>query len=60
MVNLLKTVGLDSSHDARVRLARELHYTGDIRDSMAMNSWLHDAVLEAIEVNGGKLPPDLK
>ena len=61
VVDLLKTVGLDSSREARVRLAKELHYTGDLSlQSSKMNEWLHDKVLRAIEDNGGKLPEDLK
>jgi hypothetical protein len=58
VVDLLKAVGLDSSYQARVRMARELHYDGP-KNSEAMNEWLHDAVLKAIADNGGKLPAGL-
>jgi len=62
VVDLLKALGLDSSYDARVRLAQELHAPTDLirKDSSGMNIWLHDAVLRAIQHNGGKLPDDLR
>jgi hypothetical protein len=59
IVDLMKLLGLDSSHSARVELAHELHYTGDIEDSAAMNIWLHKEVMIKFTENGGKLPPDL-
>ncbi|MDE2579878.1 MAG: DUF3597 domain-containing protein [Hyphomicrobiales bacterium] len=59
IVDLLKLLGLDSSLSARQELARELHYTGDMHDSAAMNIWLHKEVLQKIAANGGKLPADL-
>jgi hypothetical protein len=59
IVDLMKLLNLDSSHAARTRLARELHYTGDISDSAAMNIWLHRQVMQKLAENGGKVPPDL-
>ncbi len=59
IVDLLKLLGLDSSHEARLKLADELHYTGDKADSATMNVWLHTEVLSQLEKNGGKLPAGL-
>jgi len=59
IVDLMKLLGLDSSQQARKTLATELHYTGDMTDSAAMNTWLHKAVMQKLAENGGKVPPDL-
>ena len=60
IVDLLKVLGLDSSLDARKRLAAELGYTGSESDSAAMNIWLHSEVVAKLAANGGKLPADMK
>ncbi len=60
IVDLMKVLGFDSSHQARVDLARELHYSGDTGDSAAMNVWLHREVMNQLAANGGKVPADLK
>jgi hypothetical protein len=60
IVDLLKVLGLDSSLDARKRLATELGYTGSQADSAAMNVWLHREVVAKLATNGGKLPADMK
>jgi hypothetical protein len=60
IVDLLKLLGLDSSLDARKRLASELHYTGNTEDSATMNVWLHREVMQKLSENGGKVPYDLK
>ncbi len=60
IVDLMKLLSLDSSHAARVELAKELHYTGNIQDSAAMNIWLHAQVMTKLAENGGKVPDDLK
>ena len=60
IVDLLKLLDLDSSLDARKRLAVELHYTGDTADSATMNIWLHKQVMQKLAANGGKVPDDLK
>ncbi len=60
IVDLLKLLGLDSSMDARKTLAGELHYTGSTEDSASMNIWLHKAVMEKLEQNGGVVPAELK
>jgi len=59
IVDLMKLVGMDSGIGARKALATELHYTGDINDSAAMNIWLHKEVMRKLADNGGKVPADL-
>jgi hypothetical protein len=59
IVDLMKLLGLDSSLQARKTLATELHYTGDMNDSAALNIWLHKAVMQKLADNGGKVPADL-
>ena len=60
IVDLLKLLDLDSSLEARKTLAGELHYTGSTDDSATMNMWLHKAVMEKLEQNGGVVPAELK
>lgn len=60
IVDLLKLLDLDSSLNARKELAQELHYTGDMGDSAAMNIWLHKEVMQKLAENGGKVPEELK
>ncbi len=60
IVDLMKLLDLDSSQDARKKLAEELHYTGDTKDSAKMNVWLHKQVMTKLAANGGKVPADLK
>ena len=60
IVDLMKLLNLDSSLGARKQLAEELHYTGDIHDSAAMNIWLHKQVMTKLAENGGNVPADLK
>jgi len=60
IVDLMKLLKLDSSLHARQELARELHFSGDMNDSAAMNIWLHQQVMRKLEENGGKVPDDLK
>jgi hypothetical protein len=60
IVDLMKLLKLDSSIDARKKLAQELSYTGDAKDSAAMNIWLHKQVMRKLAENGGKVPPELK
>lgn len=56
IVDLMKLLGLDSSLTARKQLAGELHYSGDMNDSAAMNLWLQTQVMSKLAANGGKLP----
>jgi hypothetical protein len=60
IVDLMKVLDLDSSLAARKELATELHYTGDMNDSAAMNIWLHKQVMIKLAQNGGKVPEDLR
>ena len=55
----MKLVGIDSSLAARKQLAAELHYSGDEKDSAAMNIWPHKEVIKKIAENGGKVPQEL-
>ncbi|QEO16562.1 DUF3597 domain-containing protein [Acetobacter vaccinii] len=59
IVDLLKLLGLDSSLDARKKLAAELGYTGSTDDSAAMNVWLIGQVRQKLAENGGKVPAGL-
>ena len=60
IVDLMKLLDLDSGKSARERLAKELHYQGDMKDSAKMNIWLHKQVMIKLAANGGKVPEDLK
>ena len=60
IVDLMKALDIDSSLAARKELAKELNYTGDTNDSVAMNIWLQKEVLTKLAANGGKLPADLR
>lgn len=60
IVDLMKLLGLDSSLDARKKLAKELSYEGDMSDSATMNMWLHKKIMDKIAQNGGILPKDLQ
>jgi hypothetical protein len=59
IVDLMKLVGIDSSLAAREQLAAELGYSGDEKDSAAMNIWLHKQVIMKIAENGGTVPQEL-
>ncbi len=60
VVDLLKLLDLDSSLSARKELATELHYTGSMDDTAAMNVWLHREVMLKLAENGGKVPNELR
>jgi hypothetical protein len=60
IVDLMKSLDLDSSLAARKELAKDLNYTGDANDSAKMNVWLHKQVMIKLAANGGKVPDDLK
>lgn len=60
IVDLMKSLDIDSSLSSRKELAKELNYSGDTNDSAAMNIWLHKQVLTKLAANGGKLPAGLK
>jgi hypothetical protein len=56
----MKVLNLDSSLSARKELAKELNYTGQTKDTAAMNVWLHKQVMIKLAENGGKVPDSLK
>ena len=49
IVDLLKNNGLDSSMDARKKLAQELGYTGDYTGTAEQNIWLHGRVMDRLK-----------
>jgi hypothetical protein len=60
IVDLLKLLGIDSSLQARKDLAVELGCPADkMKDSAAMNTWLHKEVLRKLALNGGNVPKEL-
>jgi hypothetical protein len=61
IVDLLKILGLDSSKDARIELAKELGCPAELigGDYSKMNVWLHKEVLKQIAKNGGNIPANL-
>lgn len=59
IVDLMKLLDIDSSLQSRKELAQELHYSGDMNDSAAMNIWLHKQVMARFAENGGKVPASL-
>lgn len=60
IVDLMKLVGMDSSLENRVALAKELNYKGDFKDSAKMNVWLASQVMDKLTQNGGQIPEDMK
>ena len=60
IVDLMKLLDLDSSQAARKKLAAELNYSGDVKESAKMNVWLHKQVMVQLAANGGKVPEELK
>lgn len=61
IVDLLKILGIDSSKEARIELAKELGCPADLigGDYSKMNVWLHKEVLRRIAQNGGNIPANL-
>ena len=60
IVDLMKLLNLDSSLSARQELAKELHYTGETKDTASMNIWLHKQVMIKLADNGGRVPDSLR
>jgi hypothetical protein len=61
VVDLMKTLKLDSSLGARRKLAAKLQYHGDLHDnSYEMNVWLHKQITKRLVENGGEVPNDLR
>ena len=55
IVDLLKLLGLDSSLEARKKLAAELNVNAGPHGSAEQNIALHKAVLKKLAENGGKV-----
>ncbi len=60
IVDLFKTLDLDSSLDNRKALASELGYTGALDGSAEMNIWLHKATMDKLAANGAQVPESMK
>jgi hypothetical protein len=61
VVDLMKTLKLESSLGARRKLAAKLQYHGDLLDnSYDMNVWLHKQIKKRLVENGGEVPNDLR
>lgn len=59
IVDLMKALGMDASLAERKELASELNYSGDVHDTVKMNTYLHRTLMQKLAENGGKLPPEL-
>jgi len=60
IVDLLKLLDLDSSLNARVELAEELHVHAGSHGSAEQNIALYKAVIQKLEDNGGKVPESMR
>ena len=60
IVDLMKTLKLDSSLHARRELAKELGYTGKLDGSEKMNIWLHKEVMTKLAESGGVVSGSLR
>jgi len=60
IVDLLNLLDLDSSLSARAELANELNVHAGPDGSAEQNIALHQAVMQKMEENGGKVPDKLK
>jgi len=60
IVDLLKLLSMDSSLDARKKLAAELGAPAELEAGSAeFNEWLHKATLAKLAANGGNVPANL-
>lgn len=60
IVDLLKTLDLDSSLEARRDLAEDLGCPADeLKDSARMNDWLHRQLMHRLAEHGGDVPDEL-
>lgn len=60
ITDLLQLLELDSNFESRKELAHELHYVGDMGDSVAFDNWLLHHLMSKLAINGGKVPEDLR
>ncbi len=54
IIDLMTLADMDSGLEARIRLARELHYPGSLDGSAAMNEFLHEKVMERLGITHGE------
>jgi len=54
IVDLMKTLGMDSSLGERKKLAQHWGYPGALNGSAEMNIWLHQQVMQRVIGSGGK------
>jgi hypothetical protein len=60
IVDLLKVLGVDSSLEARRKLAQELACPPELMNNTAdMNIWLHKELLKRVAESGGNVPAEL-
>jgi len=59
VADLMRLVGMDPSLDNRKELAKELGYEGPLDGSADMNIRLHRAIMKALSMNGGVVPPQM-
>jgi hypothetical protein len=59
IIDLMKALDLDSSLANRKKLAKELGYGEDMKNSARMNRWLHSQVMQKLADIGGTVPPEL-
>src|SRR5262249_55241942 len=60
IVDLMKHRKLPSSIGAGNRLAKELHYSGNMNHSASMNVRIRNQVMIKLAENGGKVPNELR
>jgi hypothetical protein len=56
IVGLMKLWNIDSSLNARKKLAQQWGYNGALNGSAEMNIWLYQQVIRRIRGSGGKCP----
>lgn len=59
VADLMRLVDMDPSLDNRKELAKELGYEGPLDGSADMNIRLHRAIMKALSLNGGVVPPQM-
>lgn len=59
VADLMRLVDMDPSLDNRKALAKELGYEGPLDGSADMNIRLHRAIMKALSLNGGVVPPQM-
>jgi hypothetical protein len=60
IIDLMKTLSLESDLTSRTELAQDLGYSGALKGSAEMNIWLHKRILTKLDEAGAMVPADLK